>query len=112
MKKFTIFIALVLLSTFGFAQAGQTPSAKVKQQMEVLRKADLNLSEVQLGRIQTVLMGEEANAARMLKALEGNKSLQEKRLQEMKQNQINNVKGAMSPQQAEKFDALNLGDKL
>lgn len=112
MKKITLFVALVCLTTLVFAQSGQTPSAKVKQQLEVLRKADLNLSEVQLGRIQAVLIGEEANAARMLKALEGNKSLQEKRLQEMKQNQINNVKGAMSPQQADKFDALKLADKL
>ncbi len=112
MKKITLFFALICISLASFAQGNQAPSAKVKQQMDILRKADLNLNEIQLGRIQTVLIGEEVNAARALKALEGNKTLQEKRLQEMKQNQINNVKGAMSPQQAEKFDALHLADKF
>jgi len=113
MKKLILIAAILFTGSVSlFAQAGQTPSVKVKKQMEVLRQADLNLSEVQLGRIQTVLMGEEQNAVRALKAVEGNKALQEKRLQELKTNQINNIKGAMSPQQAEKFEALHLADRL
>lgn len=111
MKKILLLVSCLALTTFVEAQV-QTPSAKVKSQIAVLEAADLNLSDVQLSRITTVLIGEEQNAAKSIKAVEGNKSLQEKRIQAMKENQINNIKGAMTPQQVEKFNTLKLADKL
>jgi hypothetical protein len=44
--------------------------------------------------------------------LEGNKAQQETRLKLHHDNKIRNIKGVMSAAQAEKFDALKLGDKL
>jgi hypothetical protein len=44
--------------------------------------------------------------------LEGNKSALEQRLAEVHEHMINNIKGAMNPQQVEKFDVLKLSDKL
>jgi hypothetical protein len=111
MKKVFIFLAFISLTSLAFAQ-NQAPSAKVKSQIAVLKNADLNLSEVQISRITTVLIGEEQNAIRAIKSVEGNKSLLEKRLQALKDSQINNIKGAMTPQQVDRFDALKLADKL
>ena len=111
MKKVFIFLAFISFTSLAFAQ-NQAPSAKVKNQIAVLKNADLNLSEVQISRITTVLIGEEQNAIRAIKSVEGNKSLLEKRLQALKDSQINNIKGAMTPQQVERFDALKLADKL
>lgn len=112
MKK--IFFTLVVLFTtvFAYAQLNTTPSEAVKAQVEILKKADLNLTEIQIGRITTVLIGEESNETRIRKALEGNKSLLETRLAELKEHKIQNIKGAITPAQAEKFDALKLADKF
>jgi|688.fasta_scaffold1697672_1 hypothetical protein len=112
MKKLLTILGFLFLGNVVFAQATNTPSATVKKQIEVLKNADLNLTDVQLGRITTVLMGEEQNSVKVLKAVEGNKSLLEMRLKEIKDHKISNIKGAMSPQQVEKFDALKLADKL
>lgn len=111
MKKVFIFLAFISLTSLAFAQ-NQAPSEKVKTQIAILKNANLNLSEVQLSRITTVLIGEEQNAARAIKAVEGNKALLEKRMQALKDNQINNIKGAMTPQQVQKFEELKLADKL
>lgn len=111
MKKVFIFLAFITLSNLSIAQV-QEPSSKVKAQIAVLKHAELNLSDVQLSRITTVLIGEEQNAERSIKSIEGNKSLLEKRLQALKENQINNIKGAMTPQQVKKFEDLKLADKL
>jgi hypothetical protein len=111
MKKVFIFLAFISLATLANAQEN-VPSAKVKSQIAVLKHPELDLTDVQLSRITLVLMGEEQNAARAIKSVEGNKSLLEKRLQALKESQINNVKGAMTPQQVKKFEELKLADKL
>ncbi len=108
-----ILLILGFLACVFTVQAQQNElSNNVKKQLEVLKKADLNLSDVQLSRITTVLVGKDASFQKMLKALEGNKSLLQTRTAEYKADIQSNIKGAMSPQQAEKFDALKLGDKL
>lgn len=111
MKKIIIVAIFVLSANMLMAQSKE-PSKYVKHQIEVLTKADLGLNEVQLGRITYILIGEEANLERNKKALEGNKSALEQRLAEVHEHLINNIKGAMNPQQVEKFDVLKLADKL
>jgi hypothetical protein len=48
----------------------------------------------------------------MIKSFDGNKSLIEARIAELKIYTINNIKGAMTPQQIEKFDAIKLAEKF
>jgi hypothetical protein len=111
MKK--ILFLLGFITCLFNVQAQQNElSANVKKQIDVLKKADLNLSDVQLSRITTVLVGKDISYQKMLKALEGNKSLLQTRIAEYKADVESNIKGAMSPQQAEKFDALKLVEKL
>jgi hypothetical protein len=111
MKK--IILSLSLIACLFTVKAQQNElSVTVKKQIEVLKKADLNLSNEQLSRITTVLISKDLGYQKMLKALEGNKSLIQTRTAEYKADIFSNIKGAMSPQQAEKFDALKLSDKL
>lgn len=111
MKKIALLLGFV--ACFFTAQAQQNElSANVKKQLEVLKKADLNLTDVQISRITIVLTAKDQNYQKMLKTLSGNKSLLQTRTEEYKLDIQSNIKGAMSPQQAEKFDALKLGDKL
>ncbi len=112
MKKI-IFLSFLLCASVFISQAQtQQPSAKVQQEVELIRKADLGLTDVQISRLTTVLMGEEKNLEMSMKALEGNKGQQETRLKLHHDNKIRNIKGVMSAAQVEKFDALKLGDKL
>lgn len=112
MKKTLSIFAFILIAFSTSAQVSSVPSAEVKNQVEILKNADLGLTDVQLSRVTSVLMGEENNMIRTKKALEGNKSQLDIRMKEFKANKINNIKGTMSPQQAEKFDALKLADKF
>lgn len=113
MKKIFLSLTFVLISTFIFAQGkNQTPSAHVKQQIEVLKNGGLNLSDVQIGRITYVLMAEEQTMERTQKTFAGNKSLLNERTKEAREHMFNNLKGALTPQQVEQFDAKKLGDKL
>ncbi len=111
MKNLLTTLAFLFIGNILLAQT-VIPSAAVKKQIDILKSADLNLTDVQLGRITTVLIGEEQNSIKVLKAVEGNKSLLEMRLKEIKEHKVSNIKGAMSPQQVEKFDVLKLADKL
>jgi len=111
MKKSIVTIVLILISIVSFSQ-NKTMSQHVKKQIEVLKKADLNLTDLQLSRITIVLINEDANLQKNIKSLEGNKSILETRIAEIKINTINNIKGAMTPQQIEKFDAFKLAEKL
>lgn len=111
MKKIALLLAFLGCLFNAQAQQNELP-ANVKKQIDVLKKADLNLTDVQLSRITTVLVGKDLGYQKMLKALEGNKSLLQTRTAEYKADLQSNIKGAMTPQQAEKFDALKLGDKL
>lgn len=111
--KLIISLFFILFSTISFAQnADNKPSEQVKSEMNILKNADLGLSDIQITRITYVLMGEESNMKRIEKTLEGNKTQLEKYQNEHRANKINNIKGAMSPQQAEKFDALKLESKF
>jgi hypothetical protein len=113
MKKNILTLMLVLFTSILFAQASnQKISTLVSKQIEVLKASTLNLSDIQISRITQVLLGEEEIRARVSKAFEGNKSILEGKLMECKANLINNVKGGMTSQQAEKFDLLKIGDKL
>ncbi|HMN32712.1 MAG TPA: hypothetical protein PKA54_05010 [Chitinophagaceae bacterium] len=112
-KRLISFIAILFISTQSFAQnADLKPSLKVQKEIEVLKKADLGLTEIQLHRITYVLIGEESNYKRIEKAFEGNKTQLEIYSNELFQNKINNIKGTMTPPQAEKFDQMKLVDKL
>lgn len=111
MKKITLILGLVVCLFHAQAQQNEL-SANVKKQIEVLKKSDLNLTDVQLSRITMVLTAKDQNYQKMLKTLAGNKSLLQTRTEEYKADIQSNIKGAMTPQQAEKFDALKLGDKL
>jgi hypothetical protein len=113
MKKILSIAAFLMFSLVAGAQIkGSEPSENVKKQVTILKKADLGLTDIQISRITTVLMGEEANQLRAEKALEGNKAQLELRMKDMHVNKINNIKGAMSEAQAEKFDALKIADKF
>lgn len=113
MKKIALFIALIFMClNIVFAQKPQNPSENVKKELAVLQKADLNLSETQVYRITAVLMAQEQLYKENVKLLEGNKAVLETRLKELKANKISNVRGAMTDQQAAKFDALKLEEKL
>lgn len=112
MKKILSIAAFICFTLVMNAQHGAVPSENVKKEIAILKNADLDLTDVQLNRISTVLIGEEANKIRVQKALEGNKSQLELRMKDLHANKIGNIKGGMSPQQAEKFDALKLADKF
>jgi len=108
-----IFLAIITLCSFQMtAQQGNKPSMQVKNEIEVLKNADLNLSDIQILRITQVLIGEEQILTNNLRVLEGNKSLIAQRTKELKLNKVINIKGALTEQQAEKFDALKLADKF
>ena len=106
--SFIFFLSINLLS----AQTTPQPSASVKKDVEVLNASGLNLTDRQVSRITIVLMGQEDIATRNIKALEGNKSVLQTRLSEIKVHKINNIKGALTEQQVEKFNSLKLEDKL
>lgn len=113
MKKIVlIFAFLFMCLNMVFAQKQQNPSDKVKNELAVLQKADLNLSDVQVVRITTVLTASEQLYMENMKLLEGNKAVLQTRLKELKANKISNVRGAMTDQQVVKFDALKLEEKL
>jgi hypothetical protein len=111
MKKSIVILVLILISVVSFSQQNAI-SKNVKKQIEILKKADLNLTELQLSRIAVVLSNEDAILQKNIKSFEGNKSILETRIAEIKANRINNIKGAMTPQQVEKFDAIKLAEKL
>ena len=111
MKKSIVTIVLILISFVSFSQ-NKTMSQRVKKQIEVLKKADLNLTDIQLSRITIVLINDDENYQKMIKSFDGNKSLIEARIAELKIYTINNIKGAMTPQQIEKFDAIKLAEKF
>ena len=113
MKKILSIVAFLLMATFANAQKnGVPPSDNVKKQIEILKSADLGLTDIQISRITTVLMGEESNQQRLEKTFEGNKSQLDLRMKEFRAVKIGNIKGAMNDAQAEKFDALKLADKF
>ena len=113
MKKIVLIIILfvAVLSGANAKQALQ-PSETVKKEIAIFKKADLNLSDIQLYRITTVLMAEDQHLQRNKSAAEGNKAVMETRLKELKANKIKNLKGALTDQQAIKFDALKLADQF
>ncbi len=112
MKNILLITVFICLAFAVNAQHGAAPSENVKKEIAILKNADLDLTDVQLSRITSVLVGEEANKIRLQKTFEGNKSQLELRLKDLHANKIGNIKGGMSPQQAEKFDALKLADKF
>lgn len=111
MKNLITILFLVFACNLANAQKDKI-SENVKKQIELLKKADLNLSDIQLTRITHVLVSDEQIIMKNKKSFESNKPLLESKLAEIKLYRINNIKGAMTPQQAEKFDALKLADKL
>ena len=111
MKKSIVILVLLLVTVVSFAQ-NATMSQRVKKQVDLLKKADLNLSDVQLSRITIVLINDDENYQKMIKSFDGNKSLIEARIAELKIYTINNIKGAMTPQQIEKFDAIKLAETI
>jgi hypothetical protein len=111
MKKNIIIIILILISFVSFSQ-NNAITKRVKKQIEIIKKADLNLTELQLSRITMVLSNEDANLQKNINSFEGNKIALEVRIAEMNTNSMNNIKGAMTPQQIEKFDAIKLAEKL
>ena len=111
MKKNIIIIILILISFVSFSQ-NNAITKRVKKQIEIIKKADLNLTELQLSRITMVLSNEDANLQKNIKSFEGNKSALEARIAEINTNSMNNIKGTMTPQQIEKFDAIKLAEKL
>lgn len=113
MKKLSFLTFFVILGmNLAFAQSQPQPSAQVKKEIAILQKADLGLTEQQVMRLTTVLMGEERDLEMSLKALEGNKSQQEIRIKAHHDNKIRNIKGVLTPVQAEKFDTLKLDSKM
>ncbi len=112
MRKMIVFALVILCSLQMKAQQGNQPSSQVKKEIEVLKNADLNLSDLQISRITQVLIGEEQILNKNLHVMEGNKSLISQRTKELKTNKVINIKGALTEQQSQKFDALKLGDKL
>lgn len=114
MKKIVLTSAVLFTTLMTFAQGSQAsdlPEA-VKKQVAVLKSSDLKLSEVQLARITTVLVAENDKVEKSKKMLEANNQQLNERLKLLKEIMIQNVKGGMTPLQAEKFDAEKLGDKL
>jgi len=95
-----------------YAQTVQQPSTDVKKDIELLSASGLNLSDLQIARITTVLIGQEELTARNSKAVEGNKSVLETRLSALKASKISNIKGALTAKQVELFNSLKLEDKL
>ncbi len=112
MKKILLITSIFLCSIQMIAQTSNQVSVQVAKEIEILKKSDLNLSDIQLSRITTVLIGEEQILKRNNHALEGNKSALSQRALELKNSKIRNIKGAMTEQQAEKFDALKLAEKF
>jgi len=112
MKTITYLLLFLFAGLAGMAQNKDQVSDAVLKEVEILKKADLNMSPVQLQRVTSVLVGQEQIKERNLKVLQGNKSVQEQKLKELKENKIMNIKGTLTPQQVEKFNALHLEDKF
>ncbi|GBL35602.1 hypothetical protein EMGBS15_11970 [Filimonas sp.] len=112
MKQITLIAGFFLCSLGMTAQNSNNISTQVSKEIEILRKADLNLSDIQLSRITQVLAGQEQIQNRNNQALEGNKAVLAQRNAELRKSKIQNIKGAMTEQQREKFDALKLTDKF
>lgn len=113
MKKVLFTLSLILTSYLMFAQTSNMPiSPAVKNQVEVLKKSDLKLSDAQLSRITTVLIAENDKVEKSKQMLEANAPQLQKRLELLKNIMITNIKGGMTPLQIQKFDAAKLGDKL
>lgn len=114
--KHLFFLAFVLFFSINIINAqtptSNEPSEHVKSELAILKKADLNLTDRQVARITAVLMSQETIETRNMKAVEGNKSVAEQRMKDLKANKINNIKGALTDQQVEKFNALKLEDKF
>lgn len=112
MKKFISLLCCFAFTVSVFAQSSNVVSPEIKAQIEILKKSTLQLTDIQISRITTVLVGEEQNYQRVLKSLNGNKSQLEIHLKELKEHKIQNIKGAMTPLQKEIFDNLKLESKF
>ena len=113
MKHLIYSIALLFMSIATMAQSSSQPiPEKVKQQLEILKSSDLNLTDVQIGRITTVLTAENQKVERMSKINESNQAKLQEDKKTLKAIMINNLKGAMTPLQVEKFDTAKLAEKL
>jgi hypothetical protein len=112
MKKFLLAIIVVATSFISIAQSGNIPSNEVVKKILLLKDAGLNLSDMQLSRITTVLMTNEDMIAKNKKKLADNPTILAKRLAELRENTLNNVRGAMTPKQVEKFDAEKMDEKF
>ena len=112
MKQIILMAGFFLCSLGMTAQNSNSISTQVSKEIEILRKADLNLSDIQISRITQVLVGQEQIQNRNNQALEGNKAVLAQRAAELRNSKIQNMKGAMTEQQIEKFDALKLADKF
>lgn len=114
--KRIILVAMCLISVQLMTAQTAKPSNElakvVKNELDILKKADLNLTEVQVSRITMVLNSQDQLLLKTQEALNGNKSVLDQRLKELKSNKINNILGAMTDQQVEKFKALKLEDKF
>jgi hypothetical protein len=111
MKQITQIFAIIFISMAGLSasaqQAGEL-SKRVQKELAILNNADLNLSSEQLHRLTLVLKAEDDILAMNEKAAQGDKAVLELRIKEIKAHKLNNVLGAMTPKQAEKFMALKL----
>lgn len=112
MKKLIILLHCTFFAVTVFAQDTKTISPEIQTQIEILKKSTLQLTDIQISRITTVLVGEELNYQRVLKTLNGNKAQIDSHLKELKEHKIQNIKGAMTPLQKEIFDSLKLESKF
>jgi hypothetical protein len=111
MRKTTHLIVSILILLVSFsasAQTGNQLSANVQKDLAILNNADLNLSSEQLNRLTLVLKAEDDMIAMNEKAAQGDKAVLELRMKEIKAHKLNNILGAMTPQQVQKFMALKL----
>lgn len=111
MKNLICISFLIFVSNFVNAQDLKL-SNNVKNELEILKKANLNLSDIQISRITHILQSDEEIVIRNKKTYNGNKVMLEEKLAEIKKYRINNILGAMTPLQAEKFVQQKLEDKL
>jgi hypothetical protein len=113
MKKYLFLFLACFATFFSMAQSGSTkPSTYVTKEVDILKNSELKLNETQLSRITSVLIGEEQRMARIQSLFSGNKIELEKNLAELKKHKIQNIKGAMTDLQKEKFDELKLDQKF
>lgn len=113
MKKKLVFLFLFSICQFGFAQSSNTSiSLQTKKDLKVLQQKMVTVNDVQLKRIEMILVAHEEIVLRNTEALKNNPAELKEMLLKLHLQKINQVKSTLDIKQIKEFDENHLAEML